>query len=173
MSLLCSITCNALAVFVNGRFKLTIINHSFTDCTHIANQYKVKTNTKRKSLISLTEYSSLRERYITWSAYSVDSVVSPIGKIPHSGFIHRLLQLSLSCKQHKCLTAKRHVKRLRSTIASFVVEFLPMAAICGDMSPRMRRARRVISAPSALEVLSDSELLEVPAPLAYTILIPL
>jgi hypothetical protein len=64
----------------------------------------------------------------------------------------------------------RHVILLRSINVPFALECLPVAVICNDTNQGTQRAQRATSAPSALEVSSDSKPLQESYPLHDTIL---
>jgi hypothetical protein len=64
----------------------------------------------------------------------------------------------------------RHVMLLCSINVLLALKCLPVAVICNDMNQGTRRAQRATSAPSALEVSSDSKSLQVSYPLHCTIL---
>jgi hypothetical protein len=64
----------------------------------------------------------------------------------------------------------RHVMLLRSINVLLALKCLPVAAICNGMNQGTRRAQCATSAPSALEVSSDSKSLQESYPLHCTIL---
>jgi hypothetical protein len=64
----------------------------------------------------------------------------------------------------------RHAMLLRSINVPLALECLPAAAICNGMNQGTQRAQRATSAPSALEVSSDSKSLQESYTLHDTIL---
>jgi hypothetical protein len=67
----------------------------------------------------------------------------------------------------------QHVMLLRSINATLALECLQVAVICNGTNQGTQRAQRATSAPSALEVSSDSKSLQESYPLHYTMLRPI